>query len=78
MQIEGRPVPKFFLQVDKQQEVGEAAFDKGAEQLSAFFQTQLQKFLASGLDKTGREIIECCLSGGRVAQYEQFLGGVDV
>ncbi|MFH1966115.1 MAG: DUF4914 family protein [Acidobacteriota bacterium] len=77
MRIEGVMVPRWFLQVDTQPEVGPEAFDKGAQILTEFFHRQLNKFLKTDLDKTGREIIACCLSGGSVDDYRQFMGGPD-
>jgi len=73
MRIEGMMIPPFFLQVDKQPEVGEAAFDVGAQMLADFFQGQLNKYLQSQLDPLGRQIIECCLSAGTVSDYERLL-----
>ena len=36
-QVEGYQIPRWFLQVDTQPEVGEEAYDKGAKILSDFF-----------------------------------------
>ena len=73
MRIEGMMIPKFFLQVDKQAEVGEEAYDAGAKILEEFFHTQLNKYVKESLDPLGRQIIDCCLSGGSVADYESLL-----
>ncbi|MEQ8821905.1 MAG: DUF4914 family protein [Sumerlaeia bacterium] len=73
MQIEGRPVPRWFLQVNTQPEVGNEGFDAGAEILYDFFRTQLAKFLHEDLDPLGKEIIECCLNGGAIQDYEGFI-----
>jgi hypothetical protein len=73
MRIEGVMVPRAFLQVDTQPEVGPEAYDKGAQILTEFFHTQLKKFIQPDLDKTGRAIIDCCLSGGSVEQYSQLM-----
>jgi hypothetical protein len=73
MRIEGSTIPTWFLQVDKQPEVGPDAFDEGSRMLTEFFHHQLKKYLEPGLDETGRKIIECCLSGGTVEDYLSFM-----
>ena len=74
LQIEGTLVPRWFLQVETQPDVGEEAYDKGAEMLYEFFHKELQGFLSADLDPLGRKIIECCLSKGSVAEYEALIG----
>lgn len=78
MRIEGLNIPRWFLQVDTQPEVGPEAFDEGARILTEFFHTQLEKYLKPDLDEMGRQIIDCCLSGGTASDYQQFIEGVDV
>ncbi|MBX3730447.1 MAG: DUF4914 family protein [Candidatus Sumerlaeia bacterium] len=73
MQIEGRMIPRWFLQVNTQPEVGNEGYDAGAAILHEFFRTQLKKFLHADLSPTGRQIIECCMDGGSVEDYEKFL-----
>ena len=68
--VEGAPITRWFLQVDLQPEVGEEAYDKGAEQLTKFFHQQIREFLAADLHPTGKRIIECCLQRGTLADYE--------
>ncbi len=70
--VEGRTVPKFFVQVETQPEVGEAAYDEGSRMLTAYFHRHLKEFLGSDLDPLGKEIIECCIDGGAVEDYESF------
>jgi hypothetical protein len=70
LQIEGSNIPPFFLQVEKQPEVGVEAYDQGAAQLQEFFEKQLRKFLESDLAPEGRQIIQCCLDKGTVQDYE--------
>ena len=36
------------------------------------------KFLQPELDDLGRQIIECCMDGGNVEDYEAFLPSVDL
>lgn len=78
VRIEGVSLPKWYLQVDLQKEVGEAAYDKGAIQLRDFFYRELRKYLQPGLDPMGREIIECCLNGGTAEDYHRFIRQTDV
>lgn len=73
MRIEGVVIPKGFLQVNKQEEVGNAAYDEGAKMLTDFFHGELRKYLQDDLDPLGREIIECCLNGGSVTDYLKFM-----
>ena len=67
--IEGRTIGSWFFEVDKQPEVGEAAYDAGAEILTEFFHKELSDFLHADLDPLGRKIIECCLEGGTLQDY---------
>lgn len=78
MRIEGITIPKWFLQVDSQPEVGPEAYDRGAAQLTAFFHRELRKYLQPDLDPMGRTIIECCLAGGTVDDYRAIIGESDV
>lgn len=71
--VEGRQIGAWFFEVDKQPEVGEAAYDQGAEMLSKFFHSELRQFLVDDLDPLGREIIDCCLSNGTLGDYKQLI-----
>ncbi|MHB1319883.1 MAG: DUF4914 family protein, partial [Anaerolineae bacterium] len=73
LHVEGRMVPRWFLQVDTQPEVGEEAYDQGAALLADFFRDCLREFDSSTLAPLGREIIECCLDGGSVMDYERLI-----
>ncbi len=77
MRVEGAVVPPFFFKVELQPEVGPEAFDAGAAILTDFFHTQLKKFRQSDLDPLGRQIIDCCLDGGAIEDYQQIIGGED-
>lgn len=72
--MEGRTLGVWFFEVDQQPEVGAAAYDRGAEILDDFFRQELPQFLVPDLLPTGRKIIECCLSGGTLEDYEGLLG----
>ena len=71
--VEGQTIPGILLRVETQKEVGPAAYDLGALQLTNFFHQQLEQFLGDELHPLGRRIIECCLSGGTVADYAGLL-----
>jgi hypothetical protein len=71
IQIEGIPIPQWFIQVNTQPEVGPDAYDAGARILHAFFKKELVPMLASDeLDPLGRRIIEWCIEGGSTAELE--------
>ncbi len=77
MRIEGSSIHRWFLEVDTQPEVGEEAYDEGARILTGFFHAQLEKFLQPDLDDLGRRIIECCLAGGAIRDYEALMADPD-
>lgn len=71
--VEGTPITRWFLQVNLQPEVGDAAYDQGAALLTKFFHQQIREFLQPDLLPQGRQIIECCLAHGSVADYESLV-----
>lgn len=71
--VEGRTIGSWFFEVDQQPEVGEAAYDRGAEILAEFFHRELAQFLEPDLHPVGRRIIECCLKGGTLADYASLI-----
>ncbi len=74
MQIEGFFLNREFLQVDAQPEVGQEGYDKGAKILTDFFKEELAVYLKEkDLDPLGRKIIECCMSDGKIVDYEGFI-----
>ncbi len=73
MRIEGVSIPRGFLQVDKQADVGAEAFDQGAVELTDFFREQLSKFTTPGLDPLGQAIIDAFLANASVADYESLI-----
>jgi len=75
LQVEGRMITRWFLQVDTQPEVGEEAYDEGAQILQAFFRNCLADFQDPDLDPLGKQIINCCLDGGKLEDYEQLIPG---
>jgi len=71
--VEGRNIGAWFFEVDRQPEVGEEAYDKGAEILFDFFKTELAHFNSEDLDPLGKKIIETCLAGGSVEDYDKLM-----
>ncbi|MBP1676757.1 MAG: hypothetical protein H6Q20_1316 [Bacteroidetes bacterium] len=72
--IEGAKIPSRFLKVYKQDEVGLGGYDAGAEKLYDFFKEELVQYLTPELNPFGRKIIEACLNGASVADYEAMIG----
>jgi hypothetical protein len=76
MQVEGTQISHWFLEVNKQGEVGDDGYDAGASVLREFFHRELAPFLeAPDLDPTGRRIIESCLADADVEEYQLVLEG---
>ncbi|MFT5169739.1 MAG: hypothetical protein ACI8Q2_000353, partial [Candidatus Omnitrophota bacterium] len=74
IQIEGSFISEEFLKVHTQDEVGEEAYDAGAAILTEFFHKQLKFYLGEpDLDPLGRKIIEGCMNGASVKEYENFI-----
>ena len=71
--VEGTSIPRWFLQVETQPEVGYDAYDEGVKILRSFFEKTLREYLDPELDPLGKQIIECCLDNSRVDDYEKFL-----
>ncbi len=73
LKIDGTNLPKGLLQVDHQLEVGEEAYDRGAQILDEFFRKELKKFICSDLHPMGRMILECFMDKGTVSDYANIL-----
>ncbi len=71
--IEGAKIPSRFLQVHRQSEVGPDGYDAGAALLYDFFRKELPKFDTAALSLTGRRIIEACMSGASVEDYNAII-----
>jgi hypothetical protein len=73
VKIDGVNIPKAFLRVDLQPEVGTDTYDKGAEMLTDFFKRELEKFRTKEMSRLGREIIEACLGDASVDDYYRLI-----
>ncbi len=71
--VEGQGIPRWFLQVDTQPEVGPETYDQGANILYAFFRQELANYLTPEIASLGRWIIQCCLDNGTLADYEKLI-----
>ena len=71
--IEGSKIPSRFLKVYNQTEVGTEGYDAGAELLENFFKEELQKYLNGDLLQTGKRIIDACLSGASIDEYNHIV-----
>ena len=71
--VEGRSIPRWFLQVHTQPEVGEEAFDQGTRMLEDYVRKHVTEFLSDDLDPLGRRIIQCLLDAGSLSDYEGLL-----
>ena len=71
--IEGAKIPSRFLQVHRQTEVGTEGYDAGAKILYDFFIRELQKYLTPDLSATGRKIIEACIAGASLDEYNAII-----
>ncbi len=74
VQIEGVTMPRWFLEVQTQPEVGEAGFAEGARQLQTFFREQLEPYRTDAdLLPLGKRVIGCFMDGGAPADYAAIL-----
>lgn len=71
--IEGAKIPSRFLKVHRQSEVGVEGYDAGAQILYDFFKKELQKFITPELHGTGKRIIDACMSGATVEEYNSII-----
>ena len=71
MKLDGQQIRPTLLAPENQSQVGLAAYDAGAQILTDFFAAELQQFLTDDLDPMGRAIIEACLRGASVGEYEE-------
>lgn len=71
--IEGSKIPSRFLKVYNQTEVGIEGYDAGAKLLEDFFKQELQKYQKPDLLHTGKRIIDACLSGASIDEYNEIV-----
>ncbi len=69
IKIDGTVIPKGFLQVNYQPEVGNEGYDAGAKMLTDFFKEELKQYLTNDMLPLGRQIIEACMRDASVKDY---------
>lgn len=69
IKIDGTNIPKGFLEVNYQSQVGDDAYDAGAKILTDFFKDELKKFNISEFTPLGKRIVEACLNDASVEEY---------
>jgi hypothetical protein len=74
IQVEGQTVGSWFFDVSSQPEVGTEGYDIGAQILTEFFHRHLRSFEHSDLDPLGKQMIQACLDGASLKDYEAFTG----
>ena len=62
-------IPSGLLEVNRQVEVGNEAYDKGAKILIDFFKKELQEFLVPDLDPFGEKIIKAFLNDSPLEEF---------
>ena len=71
--IEGAKIPSRFLKVYFQNEVGEEGYDTGSQIIYNFFKKQLPQYLTPELSVIGKRIIDACMSGATVEDYNSII-----
>lgn len=71
--IEGRLFSRWFFAVDTQPEVGEDAYDIGAEILYNFFQKSLMVYEWDTLTDLGKQIFQCFYDRGSVEDFKALM-----
>ncbi|MBN2387416.1 MAG: DUF4914 family protein [Anaerolineales bacterium] len=74
MHFEGAQIPQWLLEVDQQYEVGEEAYDQGAQMLTELFRRELGLYQHDpALDSLGQQVIACFLDSGTVRDYANLI-----
>jgi len=73
LKVNGQLMPKGFLSVHDQLEVGTEGYDAGADVLTDFFHKEIKQYLTPALSDLGRKIIEACLDNGSVGEYQEIM-----
>ncbi|MFW5688055.1 MAG: DUF4914 family protein, partial [Spirochaetota bacterium] len=73
LRVNGQEVPKGFLRVHEQLEVGTEGYDAGAKILRDFFLSELEQFYTPDLSPNGRKIIDLCRDGAGADEFWDIL-----
>jgi len=73
LKVNGQLMPKGYLSVHDQLEVGTEGYDAGADVLTDFFHKEIKQYLTPALSDLGRKIIEACLDNGSVGEFQEIM-----
>lgn len=73
VKIDGMFIPKGFLQVNLQPEVGNETYDLGAKMLMDFFKQELEKYNTKDLHPLGKDIIKAFMEDASVEDYYKLI-----
>ena len=73
LKIDGQYMRKEFLQPELQKDVGTEVYDQGAEILTDFFKSEVEKYNNDDLDPMGKKIISAFLDNASVQDYIDLL-----
>jgi len=73
LKINGQKIPLVLLDVEKQMEVGQEAYQIGATMITNFFKQELSQYKAKELSHLGKEIIDVCLDDGTLHDYASLI-----
>ena len=69
LKVNGQEIPRGFMRVHEQIEVGTEGYDQGAEILREFFLAELEQFDTPNLIPLGRKIIDLCRNNASADDY---------
>lgn len=73
LKLDGKELPKQFLRVFEQPEVGQEVFEAGNKQMDDFFRQELGQYLAEELHPLGTTIIKAFMEGATLTELESLL-----
>jgi hypothetical protein len=71
--VEGVEIHEELLQPQKQPEIGDETYEKGAEILRGFFLKELEQYITPDLLPEGQRIIQCAFDNGTVEDFDGLL-----
>jgi hypothetical protein len=70
LKVDGQLLPKGFLRVNEQLEVGNDGYDAGSKILLDFFHNEIKQFYTDELSGLGKKLIDICMNNGSLEEYE--------
>lgn len=71
--LEGEEIPKQFLRVFEQPEVGMDVFLAGNKQIEDFFRSELKQYMTNELNPLGKKIIEMFIDDASLSELERLI-----